>query len=70
MERCKEEREPDVRKEELREGRKLRHFRIERLEERIAPAGGTRSCADCCWGFKWGDHGKIIVVPCTGGGYP
>ena len=63
MEPCKEERTPEVRREGVRTERKLRRFRIDRLEERIAP-GKCTTGSDLGWPwtpiYKNGDHGVII----------
>jgi hypothetical protein len=57
MEPCKEEKTPSVRAE-----RKPRRFRIDRLEERIAPGKCGPGMGGGPWTpiYKNGDHGPII----------
>ena len=74
MEPCKEERTPEVRKEGVRTERKPRRFRIDRLEERIAPGKSSPGWVaavgpgeQLCVGtpiYKNGDHGAIIGWSC------
>jgi len=62
MEPCKEERMPEVRNQGVRTERKPPRFRIDRLEERIAP--GKISCQCGTPIYKNGDHGPIIGCNC------
>src|SRR5262249_19130447 len=74
MEPCKEEKTPKVRKEGARTERKPRRFRIDRLEERIAPLRGG-NCQPPIFGYggPWtpvfanGNHGKLLGWSGAGG---
>ena len=68
MEPRQQERTFDVGKDKIPKVAKPRRFRIERLEERIAPANSAKTtqcdCGFCYPIYKWGDHGQVIGYAC------